>query len=109
MYIGTPGLWTGFASGEWNMASNWHNFKVPPTSLSVVIPANAINWPHLTGDLTIGVLCPNITILDTAQLIVDGDLTINSRLVPDLFRCRDPVPGRRLVEPGYFYDRDQHH
>jgi PKD repeat protein len=78
MYIGTPGLWTGLTSGDWTVASNWHNFKVPLTSLSVVIPASASNWPHLTGDLTIGALCQNITILDTAQLVVDGDLTINS-------------------------------
>jgi PKD repeat protein len=78
MYIGTPGLWTGLTSGDWNLASNWHNFTVPSTSLGITIPPDAINWPHLTGDLTIGVLCPEITILDTAQLIVDGDFTINA-------------------------------
>jgi hypothetical protein len=76
MYIGTPGLWTGITSGDWNVGSNWHNFKVPETSRGIVIPATAANWPHLAGDLTIGVLCEDITILDTAQLSVDGDLTI---------------------------------
>jgi len=77
MYIGTPGLWTGITSGEWNMGSNWHNYQVPDNSLSVVIPAIAPNWPHLTGNLTLGTLCENMTMLDTAQLYVDGDFTIN--------------------------------
>jgi hypothetical protein len=78
LHIGTPGLWTGITSGDWNVGSNWHNFMVPVTSLSITIPPDALNWPHVTGDLTIGVLCQNITIVDTAQLFVGGNIWINT-------------------------------
>ncbi len=76
MYIGTPGLWTGIASGNWYEGSNWHNFRVPDTSLHIVIPNSAPNWPHLTGNLIIGELCEHITMQGAANLLVDGDLTI---------------------------------
>jgi hypothetical protein len=78
LFIGTPGLWTGVTSDDWNTSSNWHNFMVPTGSANIVIPASAPNWPHLTGDLTLGTLCENITMMGTAQLYVDGDFTINT-------------------------------
>jgi PKD repeat protein len=77
MFIGTPGLWTGLSSGEWNLGSNWHNFQVPATSLDIVIPGSADHWPHLGGDLTLGVHCQNLNLQDSAQFYVDGDFTIN--------------------------------
>jgi PKD repeat protein len=76
MYIGIPGLWTGLTSGDWNTGSNWHNFQVPDASLSITIPEDAINWPHITGDLNIGSLCENIILDGESQLVVDGDLII---------------------------------
>ncbi len=78
LFIGTPGLWTGHTSGDWNVGSNWHNFKVPDSSLNIVIPETATNWPHLSGSLTIGQLCENVTMDGASQLFVDGNLTINS-------------------------------
>ncbi len=77
MYIGIPGLWTGLTSGVWNTGSNWHNFQVPDVSLDVTIPDDALNWPHITGDLTIGSLCENITLEGASELYIDGNLTID--------------------------------
>lgn len=77
MFIGTPGLWTGLTSTEWGTASNWHNFQVPAASLGITIPGTALHWPHLSGDLTLGESCQDITVQGPAQIYVDGDLTIS--------------------------------
>ncbi|MEI7897983.1 MAG: cohesin domain-containing protein [bacterium] len=77
LYIGTPGLWTGITSTDWNTGSNWHNYQVPPASVNVTIPAAAANWPHKTGNLTLGALCGNVSVEGAAKLYVEGNMTIN--------------------------------
>lgn len=74
--VGTLANWTGTTSGDWFTPANWQENQVPPAGAAVRIPALANNWPHLTGDLTIGTLCKSITLEGPAQLTVDGDLTI---------------------------------
>ncbi|MCX6251054.1 MAG: cohesin domain-containing protein [Bacteroidetes bacterium] len=78
-YIGTPGLWTGITSTDWNTASNWHNYLVPATSyyVNVTIPTAATFWPLTVGSLTMGTDCENITMIGAAQLTIHGNLTIN--------------------------------
>jgi len=79
LHIGTPGLWTGITSSDWNTGSNWHNYAVPFNSVNVVIPSAAPNWPIIYGNLNIGgAQCLGITLQDAAQLTVSGDLTINN-------------------------------
>ena len=72
---GLAGLWTGNASTDWNMLSNWDNWLVPGSSIDVVIPPSALNWPVFNGDLTMGVHCRNITLSgSTSKLTITGNL-----------------------------------
>jgi hypothetical protein len=78
LHIGTPGLWTGITSSDWNTVSNWHNYQIPLAATNVQIPASAINWPFFNGNLTIGTQCNNITLTGATQLIVSGNFTVNT-------------------------------
>jgi hypothetical protein len=78
LQISTLVQWTGLTSSDWTDGSNWQNLTVPTATTKVVIPATAPNWPHLTGGLTLGVQCKNITMEGAAYLYVDGDITINA-------------------------------
>jgi PKD repeat protein len=74
---GISGLWSGSASGEWSVPSNWDNDLVPGSTTAVVIPASASHWPVFTGDLTIGVHCLSLTLNGaTSQMTVNGNLVI---------------------------------
>jgi PKD repeat protein len=78
IHVGTPGLWTGITSTDWNVASNWHKYLVPENTMDVTVPTSAPYWPHLAGDLTLGASpCQDLTLQGNAQLAIDGDLTIN--------------------------------
>ena len=74
---GTPGLWAGTNSADWNTPSNWDNYLVPDSSTGVTVPPTASNWPVFDGDLIIGVHCGHLTISGTnSQMTITGDLTI---------------------------------
>jgi PKD repeat protein len=74
---GISGLWTGNTSNDWNTQSNWDNWLVPGSTISVVIPAAATNWPVYDGDLTIGVQCGNLTLSGTTSVLtITGNLTL---------------------------------
>lgn len=72
IHAGTPGLWTGITSTDWQTASNWYNHQVPVAATNVLIPASAPNWPHVNGNLTIGTQCHQLTMEGSSQLTVDG-------------------------------------
>jgi PKD repeat protein len=74
---GTPGLWTGLTSTNWNTLSNWHNYLVPGAATPVSIPSSAPNWPLFSSDLIIGGQCNSITLSGSSQLTISGNLTIN--------------------------------
>ena len=84
IHAGTPGLWTGITSTDWSVASNWHNFLLPGSSVNVLIPSSAPNWPHVSGDLTIGGSCNSITLTGSAELYVGGVFTINPGKILDI-------------------------
>jgi PKD repeat protein len=73
-----PNQWTGIASGDWSIPSNWSNGVVPSGSTAVNIPSSAPNWPSFNGDLTLGINCGNLTLSGAAQVTVTGSLTISS-------------------------------
>ncbi len=78
IHAGTPGLWTGITSADWNIVSNWHNYMVPLPSTNVQIPSSAPYMPSFTGDLTEGTHCNNLTLTGASQLTVTGSFTIST-------------------------------
>jgi PKD repeat protein len=80
--LGTPGLWCGDVSNEWNDGDNWENGSVPASNIDVEVPANPAggNFPQFSGSLTLGTDCKNLTIGGNAILSVTGNL-----VVPDGF------------------------
>ena len=77
------GYWTGVTSANWNNPSNWSDNTIPDGSTNILIPAGAIHWPVFEGNLSLGVNCRDIFIDETAQLTVNGFISIN--------------PGRNLI------------
>ena len=74
---GTPGLWDGTTSTDWNTTTNWDNWVVPVSTTNVVVPSSAPNWPVATT-VTIGVNCNSITMNGASELTVNSDFIINS-------------------------------
>lgn len=74
--VGTPGLWTGTSTTDWNTTGNWDNLTVPPGTQNVIIPAGVTNWPVFTGNFTAGSTCGNLSLQGASQISVSGDLTI---------------------------------
>jgi PKD repeat protein len=77
IYAGTPGLWTGITSSDWNTASNWNNYIVPSNSTNVTLPASAPYWPSLTGDMIMGIKCSNLTLSANSLLTSSGNFIVN--------------------------------
>jgi hypothetical protein len=78
--------WTGNASTNWFIASNWSPAAVPTTASTVVIPATPTGnrWPIITGtagsySLTVQAGAV-VTIAQGAALIIDGSLANNGAL-----------------------------
>ena len=79
-----PAIWKGATSGVWNLATNWLSNQSPDSSVDVIVTdTNSPSyWPVLTGNLTLGSQCRDITLEGAAEFTVTGDLSI--------------LPGRRL-------------
>jgi PKD repeat protein len=75
---GTPGLWDGTTSTDWNTTTNWDNWVIPLSSTNVVIPSSAPYWPVLNTNLILGVNCNSITMNGASQATVTGDFTLNA-------------------------------
>jgi PKD repeat protein len=75
---GIPGLWTGAISKDWDTDMNWDNWLVPTSSINVVIPSYAPNWPLRSSDLTLGDDCHSVTMNGASQATITGNLTVNS-------------------------------
>ena len=74
---GSSGLWTGITSCVWETTTNWDNWLVPVSSVDVVIPDTAPNWPVYDTDFTIGVQCRSLTLSGTtSQMTINGELKI---------------------------------
>jgi len=78
IYAGTPGLWTGFSTTDWNTASNWHNFIVPVSTQDVTIPAAPFSWPTYIGNFALGTQCRDLIMDGASELNVYGDMTISA-------------------------------
>jgi hypothetical protein len=77
IHAGTPGLWTGLVSPDWNFPKNWHNWVVPDQFTAVVIPSDAPYFPEYPGDFTIGIQCLQLTIQNgNGKFTVDGNFQI---------------------------------
>jgi hypothetical protein len=77
IHAGTPGLWTGLVSTDWNYPKNWHNWLIPDQLTSVVIPSAAPYYPEYPGDFSIGVQCFNLTIqAGSGQFTVNGNFLV---------------------------------
>ncbi len=75
---GISGFWIGEVSSEWNLFKNWDNWLVPDASTDIIIPASASFWPVFNGDLTIGIQCKSITLIDIlSQLTINGNFIIH--------------------------------
>jgi len=78
LQFGIPGLWTGNTSAAWNTGTNWDDQNVPSGGTDVMIPASAVNWPVISGDLVLGTQCRSITLAGSASLLtVNGNFTIS--------------------------------
>lgn len=76
VYIGTPGLWKGGASGfptDWNTATNWDDHKVPSPTRDILIPEGLSFYPVLSGTRQ----CDDILIEDNGDLNIDAGSTLN--------------------------------
>jgi len=62
IHAGTPGLWTGINSNDWNTPANWHNYLIPDELIDVVIPLLSPNWPIFNGNFIIGTGCKSISL-----------------------------------------------
>ena len=76
IYAGTPGLWTGITSTDWNTPSNWSNYILPSYTTDVTIPTSAPNWPIYSSGLTLGNQIKNLSLNGNAQLTVNGSMVI---------------------------------
>ncbi len=70
------GVWTGANSSDWDVAGNWLNNSLPGSTVNVIIPDTVPNWPEVSGDLSLGSMCRNVTMLGASQLTVNGSLNI---------------------------------
>ncbi|MFZ4399513.1 MAG: T9SS type A sorting domain-containing protein [Bacteroidales bacterium] len=70
--IAIPGLWTGTVSTDWQVPGNWSDSLVPVSNVNVVIPASAINQPHITSSIVNPAICMNLTINSGAVLTIDA-------------------------------------
>ena len=77
IHAGTPGLWTGLTSSDWNTPSNWSNYIVPTSATNVTLPSSAPNWPDLTQEMMLGSQCRNLVLDGSSELTVNGDFVIN--------------------------------
>jgi hypothetical protein len=102
VHVGTPGLWTGATSGDWNTGPNWNNYGVPPASVDVTIPSSVPNWPHVTGNLTLGTSCNNLVLQGASQLTVDGNLTINNGKTLTCSGANTLIIGGNWTDSGTF-------
>ncbi len=74
---GTPGLWTGNSSVDWFTPSNWDDHNVPTSTVDVVIPDTAVNWPVIAGNLIVGTDCNSITMTSGyTEISVSGNLSV---------------------------------
>lgn len=44
-------VWTGNVGQGWNVAGNWNYSTIPNINRKTIIPADAINWPHLNAGI----------------------------------------------------------
>lgn len=58
--VGTPGLWTGTKSNDWFDPKNWHDGKVPTSTVNVTIPSGTPFQPVIGGGNT--AYCNNLVI-----------------------------------------------
>jgi PKD repeat protein len=79
LHVGCNGCWSGLSSTDWYTESNWDNYLVPSILTDVTIsPSTKVTyWPDHLGDFTLGTLCKTITLVDNAEMNVQGDFTIN--------------------------------
>jgi PKD repeat protein len=77
IWAGTPGLWTGAVSDDWNTAANWDNDLVPTASTNVDVPSNITTWPEYTNFI-VGVNCNTLTLNGNSEVIITGDFIINA-------------------------------
>ncbi|MCX6249751.1 MAG: PKD domain-containing protein [Bacteroidetes bacterium] len=77
IHAGTPGLWTGITSSDWNTISNWHNYILPSGTTNVILSTGAPYWPSLSGDMVMGTSCYNLILQNNSMLTVPGNFTIN--------------------------------
>jgi hypothetical protein len=81
IHVGQQGLWIGGAVAnpmDWNTNLNWENHEVPLSTTNVSITPIAVNWPLKIGNLVIGTDCNQLDMFSYSELIVIGDLTIQS-------------------------------
>lgn len=78
IHVGTPGLWTGALSTNWNILNNWDNGMLPASATAVTLNTGVINWPTYTGNLTVGTDCGSIFMNGNSELTVTGNLTTPS-------------------------------
>lgn len=76
---GTPGLWTGAASSDWNDCQNWDNGTVPGFLGNVTISGTPANLPSNIPNMTIlNSLTLNESTAGDAALAAGAVVTVNS-------------------------------
>ncbi|HET7231684.1 MAG TPA: Ig-like domain-containing protein [Longimicrobium sp.] len=63
---GTTRTWTGAASSNWDVGSNWTGGVTPATEDSVLVPTGVPNFPALASDVTVS----DVTVDDLASIDV---------------------------------------
>ncbi|WP_235298453.1 hypothetical protein [Portibacter marinus] len=72
--------WTGAVGTGWNVVDNWNYSTIPDINRTVVVPANAINWPYLnSGTLAIG-SNPNGGAFTAGRLWIQKDAQLYTRI-----------------------------
>ncbi len=77
--IGTPGLWTGAVSTDWNTTGNWDDNNIPLLTTDVTIPSGLTNYPVIGA--TTQANCNNLNLATGTTLVLASDATGTGSLI----------------------------
>jgi hypothetical protein len=78
IYIGQPGTWFGKINTDWSNTANWICGQIPNSSINVLIPKIAPNYPSvISGTATV----KDLTIQKDASVIINSTLKVAGDII----------------------------